>query len=78
MPEEIAGKIFHAPGEDTGHPEMSEEERAAILAQFDAWNADKASLPPRNPEPRTEENRKFWDDLSGTEYEEWQEQRRKD
>ncbi|WP_431958458.1 hypothetical protein [Nocardia lijiangensis] len=78
MPREIAGKIIYAPGEDTGRPKLTAEEREQALAEFDAWNAAKAQLPAQTPAPRTEENRRFWDDLSGTEYEGWQEQRIRD
>jgi hypothetical protein len=73
MPREIAGKIFYSADEDApGPPRPSAEEIADAKAQFAAFNAQRkpdSQTPP--PEPKTEENRRFWDDLSGTEYENW-------
>ncbi|MBF6077957.1 hypothetical protein [Nocardia beijingensis] len=72
MPKEIGGKIFYKPGEEGAAPPLTAEELAEIKKRFAAANAQrKPADPDRTPEPKTEENRRFWDDLSGTEYEEW-------
>ncbi|MEU2092500.1 hypothetical protein ACWDSF_13065 [Nocardia beijingensis] len=71
MPKEIGGKIFYGPGEGDFR-QLTDEEIAEAKKRFAAAAAQrKPADPTRKPEPKTEENRRFWDDLSGTEYEGW-------
>lgn len=72
MPREIAGKIFRSPGEPGAAPQMTDEEWAEAKKGFDAFNAEVRKFDGQPPkEERTEENRRFWDDTSGTEYGTW-------
>ncbi|WP_433659931.1 hypothetical protein ACQPW1_45610 [Nocardia sp. CA-128927] len=72
MPRRIAGKIFYEPGEPGAAPPLTDAEQAEVQKGFDAFNAKVRKTDGQPPtEERTEENRRFWDDLSGTEYEGW-------
>ncbi|MGN2638696.1 hypothetical protein ACTD5D_21485 [Nocardia takedensis] len=70
MPREIAGKIFTPPEEVPESQRLTPEELADARAQFAAFNAHRPPQPAEH-EPKTEANRRMWDDLGGTEYEDW-------
>ncbi|MBF6090341.1 hypothetical protein IU438_18560 [Nocardia cyriacigeorgica] len=73
MPEWIAGKTVHTPEEAAaaGIKLPTEEEKAEMLRQLDAWNDTLRNAGP-GPAPV---GGKFSDDMSGTEYEGWRERR---
>jgi hypothetical protein len=66
--EEIAGKIFSTP-EEAGVTRPTAEELAEARKAFDEAQKRIDSL--TDEERWTDVPRKFWDDLSGTEYEGW-------
>lgn len=64
----IAGKIFSTP-EEAGVTPPTEEELAAARKAFDEFQQEINAVA---PEDRVREvSPKFWDDTSGTEYENW-------
>ncbi|MCV7443197.1 hypothetical protein H7K33_13235 [Mycobacterium paraense] len=65
MSKEIAGKIFLT-AEEAGVPPPSEEKLARARKMFDEFQK-KVEAVPEEDRP-TEVSRKFWDDISGTEY----------
>lgn len=75
MPERIAGKTFYSPDEIPEHLRPSAEALAEAEAKFAAYDAAlkaaRAAGGPPKYEPKTEANRRMWDDLNGTEYEDW-------
>jgi hypothetical protein len=64
--EKIAGKIFSTP-EEAGITPPTEEEIARARKLFDEFQEKIDRVP--EEERWTEVPKKFWDDLSGTEYE---------
>ncbi len=62
---EIAGKIFLTP-EEAGVPPPSEEKLARARKMFDEFQK-KVDAVPEEDRPN-EVSPKFWDDISGTEY----------
>ncbi|WP_082958876.1 hypothetical protein [Mycobacterium sp. E3198] len=65
MSREIAGKIFLT-AEEAGVTPPTEEELAEIQKQFDEFEEKINAVA---PEDRVKEvSPKFWDDISGTEY----------
>jgi hypothetical protein len=68
MAEEIAGKIFSTP-EEAGLAPLTDEELAELRKLFDEAQEriDRLSEAAR----WTYGSPKFWDDMSGTEYEGW-------
>ncbi|WP_082951719.1 hypothetical protein [Mycobacterium sp. 852002-51057_SCH5723018] len=68
MAKHIAGKIFSTP-EEAGVTPPTQEELAEIRKQFDEFEQKINAVA---PEDRVREvSPKFWDDTSGTEYENW-------
>ncbi|MCV7101200.1 hypothetical protein [Mycobacterium palustre] len=68
MAERIAGKIFSTP-EEAGVTPPTGEELAAARKAFDEFQQEINAVA---PEDRVKEvSPKFWDDTSGTEYEDW-------
>ena len=66
MSERIAGKTFSTP-EEAGVTRPTEEELARARKLFDEFQRKVDAVPPEN---RVKEvSPKFWDDISGTEYE---------
>ena len=66
MSERIAGKTFSTP-EEAGVTRPTEEELARARKLFDEFQQKVDAVPPEN---RVKEvSPKFWDDISGTEYE---------
>jgi hypothetical protein len=64
--ERIAGKTFSTP-EEAGVTRPTEEELARARKLFDEFQQKVDAVPPEN---RVKEvSPKFWDDISGTEYE---------
>jgi hypothetical protein len=64
--ERIAGKTFSTP-EEAGVTRPTEEELARARKLFDEFQRKVDAVPPEN---RVKEvSPKFWDDISGTEYE---------
>ena len=68
MSREIAGKIFLTP-EEAGVPPPTDEKLARARKMFDDFHK-KVDAVPEEDRP-TEVSPKFWDDMSGTEYEGW-------
>lgn len=69
MSERIAGKNFTS-REELGLPPMSEEELADAKAQFAAFNAEgDAAREAGTADYIDNPSRRFWDDTTGTEYE---------
>ncbi len=65
MSKRIAGKTFSTP-EEAGVTPPTEEELAQIQKQFDEFEEKINAVA---PEDRVQEvSPKFWDDISGTEY----------
>lgn len=74
MPDRIAGKTFYGPDEVPEDKRVSAEALAEATAKLAAFNrsvraSEATGLP--DYEPKTEANRRMWDDLSGTDYESW-------
>lgn len=67
MPEHIAGKTFYTEEEAraAGMPVLSEEEKAAAIAQFEDWDKNVRSKAGPGPAPV---GGRFSDDMAGTEY----------
>ena len=65
MSKEIGGKIFSTP-EEAGVTPPTEEELAHIQKQFDEFEEKINAVAPEDRV--TEVSPKFWDDISGTEY----------
>jgi hypothetical protein len=62
----IAGKVFYSTPEEAGVTAPSEEELARARKIFDEFEEKIAAV---NPEDRPKYvSPKFWDDISGTEY----------
>ncbi|MCV7075592.1 hypothetical protein [Mycobacterium szulgai] len=66
MSERIAGKIFSTP-EEAGVTPPTEEELIHARKLFDDFQRKVDAVPPEDR--LTEISPKFWDDISGTEYE---------
>jgi hypothetical protein len=62
---EIAGKIFLTP-EEAGVPPPTKEKLARARKMFDEFQKKVDAVP--EEERVTEVSPKFWDDISGTEY----------
>lgn len=65
MSKEIAGKIFSTP-EEAGVTPPTEEELAAARKAFDEFEAKINAVAPEDR--ATNVSPKFWDDISGTEF----------
>jgi hypothetical protein len=65
MAKHIAGKIFSTP-EEAGVTPPTEEELAEARKAFDEFQAKVDAVAPEDRV--TEVSPKFWDDISGTEY----------
>ncbi|HTY35255.1 hypothetical protein [Mycobacterium sp.] len=65
MSKRIAGKTFSTP-EEAGVTPPTEEELAQIQKQFDEFEEKINAVAPEDRV--TEVSPKFWDDISGTEY----------
>jgi hypothetical protein len=65
LSKEIAGKVFLTP-EEAGVAPPTEEELARARKMFDEFQ-QKVDAVPEEDRP-TEVSPKFWDDISGTEY----------
>ena len=65
MSKRIAGKTFSTP-EEAGVTPPTEEELAHIQKQFDEFEEKINAVAPEDRV--TEVSPKFWDDISGTEY----------
>lgn len=70
MAEWIAGKLFRTEAEviADGGRVLSDEEKAAAIAQFDEWDRNVRSKVADAPGPVAGFGGKFSDDLAGTEY----------
>ncbi|MBH0778581.1 hypothetical protein [Nocardia bovistercoris] len=72
MPRKIGGKIFTSREELPPEKRMSDAEMEAARQMFAEANARRErELGDRPSLPKTEANRRMWDDLGGTEYEDW-------
>ncbi|GAB4997690.1 hypothetical protein JHV666_45050 [Mycobacterium avium subsp. hominissuis] len=65
MSKRIAGKIFSTP-EEVGVTEPTAEELERARKDFDEFQAKVDAVAPENR--KTKISPKFWDDISGTEY----------
>lgn len=66
MSEKIAGKTFSKP-EEVGVTPPTDEELARARRLFDEFQQQAEAVAPENRPAET--SPKFWDDISGTEYE---------